>query len=123
MLMSEGPQTCPELKIGHWQLNRNYEGFFNLVFEGQQDARAVDFEADGDLQQFRQGLAHSRLILRLNEEEQETAVPRAAELAAFGAGLHGALIIGIDLPAADRAGELALELPGFVEDASDSDRR
>ena len=67
------------------------------MLERQQDAGAVNFKTNRDLEQLRQGLPDGLLFFRLDEEEQEAAVARTANFAAFGSGSQCAFVIRINL--------------------------
>src|SRR5215471_8698305 len=55
------------------------------------------------------------MFFSLHDEEQKSAVPRATDFATLSTGLSGTLVIQINLLVRNRARELALQFPGFMQ--------
>ncbi len=57
------------------------------MFKRQQDPRAMHFVTDRNFQQLGKRLPHRRLLFRLHDEQQKTAIAGAADFSAFRKGV------------------------------------
>ena len=78
------------------------------MFGREENPGAMHLKPNGDLHQIGERLANRRLFFGLNDEKQKSAIAGSANLAAFGPGLPGAVVMKVNLGVGNRAGELAL---------------
>jgi len=67
------------------------------MFEGQQDAGAVNFKTNRHFKEVRQRLPNGWLFFGLNKEKQKSPIAGAANLSSLCACRHSALVINVNL--------------------------